>query len=155
MDSKNPAFAEGVSRPPSRVRTRSEAVKDTLEDHGVLLRHLILTINGGTNPEGEEIQGLNHFLQTGVLQNFNEIRILRSTVLTLLVKVEELEKATKAEPFDPHTPPNPKTEEPTPRAGTTRGTHGYPRFETTTPRHPPPHRDTEPPQWGIPRGRTQ
>src|SRR5271154_2986405 len=95
MDTKNPAFAEGVSRPPSRVLTRSEAVKDTLEDHGVLLRHLILTINGGTDPDGEEVQGLNHFLRTGMLQTFNEIRALHSTVSILLAKVEELEEKAK------------------------------------------------------------
>src|SRR5271154_349274 len=100
MDTKNPAFAEGASCPPSRVRTRSEAVKDTLEDHGVLLRHLILTINRGVDPEGETVQGLNHFLRTGMLQTFNEIRTLRSTMSTLLAKVEELEEKTKGtDPF--------------------------------------------------------
>ena len=149
MDTKNPAFAEGISRPPSRIRTRSETVKDTLEDHGVLLRHLILTINGGTDPESsEEVQGLNHFIRTGMLQIFNETRALRQTVQELHSRIGDLEaqlkEQRKKDPFS--TPPNPKPEEPTPRAGTS---YGMPQFaNTTTPRDPPPH-----PTWGAPRAR--
>src|SRR3984957_18312845 len=141
MASKAP-FAKGSSRPPSRVRTRAETQADTLEDHGILLRHLILTINGGKDEDGDDVQGLNHFLRSGLPQIYNQVLTMRGEIQTLQTQLEETKKlVTEQKSRNPFTtPPNTplKPEDPTPQPG---GTWGMPPFETTTPKGEPPKRE--------------
>ena len=146
------AFAEGSSRPPSRVRTRAETQADTLEDHGILLRHLILTINGGKDEDGDDVQGLNHFLRSGLPQIYNQLLTMRGEIQTLQTQLEETKKLVAEQksknPFT--TPPNapPKPEDPTPRQGGT-----WEKLRTTTPPFAT-KRDPSPIHPPFPRGRT-